>query len=430
MLREIVVASGTKYGKSLSAASALCLAAPRRRQALFRWVSPIYSQSKIGYKYCSRIFPPKPWTKHNKSSLNINIPLLDTNLQFFHGRNAESIEGEAVAGYVLDECAKLSEDIYAAAKTTVTMTSGPMIMCSTPLGKNWFYKKFLEAKEEMERAKFEKRKPEMIAITAPTADNPFVPRENIEFARKKLPNRLFRQFFLAEFLDDGSVFSGIENCLFGHPDEFESIHLDTERWIDVEAKQKTVIIGADWAKSVDYTVFFAIDVLSKKVVGFERFNKVSYGNAVKKLWQFAKSFNSVLHCLHDKTGVGTAIDELVQGLPFAVTGITFTNSLKTQMVSDLIVAIENAWLLLPRWRTMLEELEFYSVETNQLGAMFYSAPDGRHDDTISSLLLAWYGVNQFNFGSEVKTVEDFIGDAPSQDFKDIHTLIYGDDDDD
>jgi hypothetical protein len=62
--------------------------------------------------------------------------------------------------------------------------------------------------------------------------------------------------------------------------------------------------------------------------------------------------------------------------------------------------------------------------------MFYSAPDGRHDDTISSLLLAWYGVNQFNFGSEVKTVEDFLTDAPSQDFKDIHTLIYGDDDDD
>ena len=419
-LREVVVSCGTKYGKSISAASALVLAAPRRHQALFRWVSPIYSQSKIGFKYCSRILPGRPYVTANLSSLSLFMPDLDTTIQYFHGQNSGSIEGEAVAGYVLDECAKLDYDIYASAKTTTTVTRGPMIMCSTPSGKNWFYKKFLEARDEMDRAKFEGRPPQMIAITAPTSDNPHVPRDTIEFAKRTLPDRLYKQFYEAAFLDDGSVFLGIEACLFGEP---INCYGRRERWITPDAKLHDVIIGVDWAKSVDFTVFIAISQTTKAIVGFERFNRETYQSAVKRLYSFCKTFKDIVTIAHDKTGVGVAIDEMVQGLPYPSAGITFTNSLKTSMVSSLIVAIENQEIAIPRWATLLEELEFYEVRTNAVGMLFYAAQSGRHDDTIAALLLAWYGTQQMSSSMEV-----IYTDTPQTD--NIYSMTYGDDDDD
>ena len=422
-LREIVISCGTKYGKSISAASALVLAAPRKRQALWRWVSPIYSQSKIGFKYCSRILPGKPFVVSNNSSLSLKMPSIDTMIQFFHGQNAESIEGEAVAGYVLDECAKLEYEVYASSKTTTTVTRGPMVLCSTPSGKNWFYKKFLEAREEMARAAYENRPPQMIAITAPTSDNPHVPRDMIAFAKRTLPDRLYRQYYLAEFLDDGSVFVGTDGCLFGEPSDFHG-YGRREKWRSPDAGECQVIIGVDWAKSVDFTVFIAIDVKQKKVVGYERFNRETYQNAIRRLYHFAKSFGQIDQIFHDKTGVGVAIDEMVQSLPFPSSGITFTNTLKTAMVSQLIVGIENQEIRIPRWPTLLEELEFYEVRTNAVGMLFYAAQTGRHDDTISALLLAWYGVQQLQSNMEVILLEAAI----KEDNSNIYNLVYGDDD--
>ena len=45
-------------------------------------------------------------------------------------------------------------------------------------------------------------------------DNPFIDVSEIEDARRSLPDHIFRQEYLAEFLDDGSsVFRNINECI-------------------------------------------------------------------------------------------------------------------------------------------------------------------------------------------------------------------------
>jgi hypothetical protein len=73
---------------------------------------------------------------------------------------------------------------------------------------------------------------------------------------------------------------------------------------------------------------------------------------------------------------------------------------------------------------LLEELEFYEVRTNAIGMLFYAAQTGRHDDTISALLLAWYGVQQLASNMEVI----LLGAAIKEDNSNIYNLVYGDDD--
>jgi hypothetical protein len=405
-INEVWVACGTKFGKSLSAAVAISSAAWRGYNHIYRWVAPIYTQSKIGLSYCQQIFPSSE-VEINNSQMQITIPNNNTMIQFYHAQNPVSLEGYGIHGYVFDEAAKMKEDAYASAKTTTTVTRGTMVFASTPWGKNWFYRRCMEAKEEMLRAHHEKRLPRKIFITARTEDNPHVPRETIEIARKELPGRLFRQFFLAEFEDDGGVFTGYRDCIYtDHIDVFG----DFVQWFNDGCKNSSVVIGADWAKAVDYTVFFAVDVATRKVVGFMRFHKKPYTEAIKNLVRFSKNFKEVLCVYHDKTGVGMAIDDQMgyTGLPFM--GINFSNSSKSQMVTNLMTAFEQKQIFIPMWHTLLSEIESFEVTAGAMGQMHYAAAQGGHDDTIASLMLANAALGYYgNISFEVSYADEGSG---------------------
>lgn len=426
-LREMWIACGTKFGKSISGGSAIIVAAPLRKQALYRWVAPYYSQAKIGFKYINRMLPPAPWVTINKSTMTTRLAGIDTSIQFFHGQNPETLEGEAVAGYIIDEAAKQKPEVYSSARTTVTLTQGPIVGMSTPTGKNWFYRKCMEAKDHQEWAAKKGVNPEMVFITAPTADNPFVPKSSIEFAKKNLPDRLFRQYYLAEFISESTVFSNVQKCIYTQPLVFEgTTHISWFAPLDDSGRiEKRVVIGVDWGKMHDFTVFTAIDVESGCLLGCQRFLRCDYKRGVQRLQKFALCFREVIIILHDKTGVGVAIDEMMGILQYNVKGITFTNSLKTEMVSDLIVAFQNEWIKIPHWDILLDELNTYEVRTNNIGMMFYQAENGRHDDTVSSLMLAWHGVIRSRSNNEVVTL-DTISNLEDNVFK---FMIEEEDDD-
>lgn len=384
-VEEIWVACGTKFGKTLAAATAQSLGVISKPKSIFRWVAPIYTQSKIGYAYCRQILPPGPHTKLNSSSLEIMIPNIDSMIQFYHAQNPESLEGYGISGYVFDEAAKIKEGAYYAAKTTVTVTRGPMLFCSTPWGKNWFYKKCLDAREEMLRAKHENRTPKQIFIRASTMDNPNVPRESIEAARKSLSARLFRQYFEASFEDEGSVFTDYRKCIY--TPELK-VYGDDQFWLQDEAAKARVVVGVDWAKTVDYCVFVAIDMDTRRVVGFQRFHKQPYTESIKRLVKFCRKFKQVDAVYHDKTGVGQAIDDQLGYTDLPYHGVNFTNSSKAEMVNKLITSFEQAYLLIPAWPTLEAELELFEVQQTQTGNLRYAAAGDGHDDTVCALLLA------------------------------------------
>jgi len=384
-LREIWVASGSKFGKSLAGASCLLSRAFITDNGLFRWVAPIYSQAKIGFKYAKTILPPH-LIDINNGNLTLKINEKNTSIEFRSGKYPEDLEGEACHGYCLDECAKMTEQVYDSAKTTTTITRGIMVAFSTPRGKNWFYNKCMSAKEEMEWSLANNIQPSKIFLTAPSSANPYVTKEAIEEARRNTPERLFRQYYLAEFIDQGAVFVGYRDCI-NEPDKY----IDTQNyWLEKDIDKCDIVIGVDWAKHTDYTVFVAIDYKHKpvKVIGYMRFHGISYMQAVKELYLFAKKFKSVSTVWHDKTGVGEALDDMLCNIDLPFHGVTFSNSSKSSLINTLGLTFEKKDIIIPNLSEMLRELDVYEVDVSETGMMRYNAPPGFHDDIVISLALA------------------------------------------
>lgn len=393
-LLELWVACGTKFGKSLGASSAICAKSGMTKNGLIRWIAPIYSQSRIGFSYMKKMLPPEPHTKINNNAQSLYLESMETLIECKSGKFPEDLEGEATAANVLDECAKMKRQVYDSTKTTTTVTRGPIMAISTPRGKNWFYTKCMEAKEKMLFDIAHKRKPTHIFITAPSTDNPLVSADAVAEARRSLPDRLFRQYYEAEFVDDGSVFTGYRDCIYTDTLEMPE---KSQRWHDkdYDFDKGQVVIGADWAKTVDWTVFIAVDVPTRKVVAFQRFHKTPYTEAVSRLVRFAGQFKDVIVINHDKTGLGTVIDDHLAYSSLPYNGVTFTNAWKADCVAKLITAFEQKIIGIPHWHHLLDELESYEVQATDIGNMKYSAAAGKHDDIVSALMLAYSALSQY-----------------------------------
>ena len=108
--------------------------------------------------------------------------------------NPDSLRGVPLDGLVFDECA--FTDSYAwetSLRPTLADREGWTIFISTPNGHNWFYDEFQAAEAKWQE---------------PTANNPLIPRGEIETAKSRLPNSVFAQEWLAEFVSEtSSIFS-------------------------------------------------------------------------------------------------------------------------------------------------------------------------------------------------------------------------------
>lgn len=444
--QELVVACGTKFGKTFGASGALVMGAPRLAQSNWRWLAPYYSQAQIGFNLIQKLLPTE-YIDPKKSTLEIEMPANKVHMGFVHGQNAISLEGHEIHGYIMDECAKLNEDVYYSARTTTTKTRsigyGKKILISTPFGRNWFFKKAMEAQEEMARAEHEKRKPKMIFLTAPTEANPHIAKEVIEEARMNLPERLFKQYYEAEFTDDSTVFGDAPfSCLYGDERCFQTAKFGEIRTRD--SRDKTVVIGADWARgsehSRDSTVFTAIDYEHSppKVVAIQRSKGLNFTSQIKSLVKFANSFEECTKILHDKTGVGIAIDEQLSmtNLPFQ--GLSFTNERKAELVTKLMTSFEQKRILIPNIFELKHEMKFYSCSITRTGLMKFGAAEGQHDDLVTSLMLAnklaldYSGLDdKFSFMEDLPKKEpiknyydELIEDAEFDDMLDPGANIY------
>ena len=389
---------------TLSASVALSQLAFQDNKYL-RWIAPIYSQSVIGMKYMEKMLPKTPHVEKNISKMTLSFPYTSSQIQFCHGQYPESLEGEATHANVLDEVAKMKEQVYNSTKTTTTVTRGKILAISTPRGKNWFYQKCMGAKEEMNWCLKNNKPLSKIFLTAPTSSNPFISSEALEESRRNLPDHLYRQYILAEFTDSGEIFSGYKDLIKGDP-------LDThlKKYVHPDSKNHTVVIGADWAKTIDFTVFtaFSIDEKIPRLLGFMRFQNLDYIAAVEYLNAFAKQFKSTEMIFHDKTGIGTVIEDLLDQTTLPFFGVTFTQNSKSKMINDFILSIQNKEMILLNYPEMISELDAYEVTVNELGNMKYSSPQGMHDDIVCSLFLGWAAVKEYsNIGySEMRKIKE------------------------
>jgi hypothetical protein len=153
---------------------------------------------------------------------------------------------------------------------------------------------------------------------------------------------------------------------------------------DEAAKRPPACFGLDLAKSGDWCVLIGLDSQGH-TVRFDRWKGPWEATIQRVLAQVGKA-----PVLVDSTGVGDPVLEALQkqgaskGARFI--GYTFSSSSKQKLMEGLAVAIQQKRVGYPDG-PIVAELEAFEYEYHRTG-VYYSAPEGLHDDCVCSLALA------------------------------------------
>ena len=197
-------------------------------------------------------------------------------------------------------------------------------------------------------------------------------------ARSNMPENLFRQEILAEFVEgEGAVFHRI----------MDNARLAGFR--DGPQPGCSYVVGTDLAKHQDFTVSIALEVSSGQVHGMERYHHLDWPLVKQRVKWFSEKWRAPIWI--DATGVGDPVfDDLsADGLPIAP--IKFTSESKSALVVALCNAMEKGEISYPPDPVLIAELEAFAYGELPSGKFRYSAPEGMHDDCVMALALATWG---------------------------------------
>lgn len=372
-----VVACGRRFGKTLMAVFEILSFALSHKDANCAWVAPWYRQAKIVYRLIRKIFA--------KTGNSIIVRKSDSELrfefkngsviQFFSAENYDSMRGDGYHFVVIDEAADALKDPKMwtdAIRPALSDTGGIALIIGTPKGRNLFFQLFNRGDDP--------EYPDWESFHASTHQNPYIPKAEIETAKKELPEDTYRQEYDAEFLEESAgVFRRIEAILEGklNPD------YEPELW-------HSYILGWDHAKYQDYSVLTLMDTRTRKVVWWDRFNQMDHTKQVDRVVAVAKKFNAFV--LMDSTGAGDVVLELLRSAYSNCDGYIFTNASKKILIETLQLGIQDKAFTMPDIPVVVNELRQFEYKISPSRNVIYSAPDGAHDDCVISLALVWYAV--------------------------------------
>ena len=331
-------------------------------------------------------------------------------------KSADSPDSIVSRGYnliIMDEAAMIPELVFQQQIMGTARKQGiKVFIISSPRGKtHWTYKIFLKGQDPTEHMYLSFRQ----AFDKNPHFSPVLAKAMLD-----LPEWLIRQEYYAEFLDSGSaVFEGLNHVVFGEEIFFDGPQQEwssniTDVIVSTVDKQYTrksadrrFIVGLDLAKSVDYTVLWAMDLDTGDPVYYRRLNKMDYRNVLQIATDVCKKYNHA-ELIFDATGVGAGLADVLNNYDVIAHPFVFTNESKNEIVNKLSLSIQYQEIKLPNIATVLNELKVFTYTITRTGKISYGAPSGFHDDIVMSLALAnWY--RKENAGSEeIGMIEDIV----------------------
>lgn len=308
-------------------------------------------------------------------------------LAVYSADNADSIRGEAFHLVIVDEAAQVDEEtINDVITPTLADYDGELLCFGTPRGKNWFYQRFTEGQEVGA---------EWASWQVPTSANPIPAIQRaFEMARRTLPERTFRQEFLAQFVDDGGeVFRNTRACAVANPQE-------------AAVQDHSYIIGVDWAKHVDFNVFAVFDIGEQSLVYVDRSQSVDYSIQAMRLRALWERFDYPV-IVAETNSMGEAIIDQLNHDGIPVSRFTTTNATKQAIIETLAVGFEQKTISIIDDPVVIRELEAYTLVKLPSGLIRYSAPAGWHDDCVMALAFAYWGASSQISSSELVDFADF-----------------------
>lgn len=366
-------AIGRQWGKSLMAQNLALYWMINKGPCKVLWVSPVYSQSSKVHKELYSAIASSGIVKNNNFSNN-EIELKNgSSIIFRSAERYDSIRGLTMDFGIIDEAAFMKDDAWKEAIRPVFAVRGQKVLfISTPKGKNWFYNLHLQGSiGESDR---------YMSFKGSSYDTPFISNEEIEDARKTLPENVFKQEYLAEFIDNGGeVFQNLDKNTFS-------------QWPNSNGK---VYCGIDLGRADDYTVATFIDNTGH-VIDVYRNNKSEWSKMVQEMLVKIKQYNATT--MVEVNSIGDVIFEQLKKQWQDTQPFVTTHKSKNEIIEGLILDMNESTIKIPDanlFKPLLSELEVFTYDYNpKTRNIRYGHPTGFHDDTVMSLAIANYNRKQ------------------------------------
>ena len=366
-----VLACGRRWGKTMFGCYLLALAALQKDPYPVAWFAPSYKLLLEPWDTLLRWLAP---VVRRSSATDRRIELITgAVIDFWTLDDVNAGRGRKYSLIVVDEAAlirHLGEAWPAALRPTLTDYEGAAWFFSTPKGKGYFWQLYESARTDEA----------WTCRQAPSHDNPHLPRAELDLMRETLPGRIYEQEILAVFSDDaGGVFRGVVQAATATPQH-------------APVPGHEYIMGVDWGKQNDFTVFTVLDATLGELVWYDRMRKIDYTLQMGRL-EAANHLWKPLDIIIERNAMGEPLIEQAAALGLPVTPFTTTNASKKLAIESLALAIETQVLTILADPDVIAEHQAYEATRLASGLFRYSAPPGFHDDIVMSLALAYHGAS-------------------------------------
>ena len=370
-VKYVTITTGRQVGKSLFGLNMLLKWGLETPNQMIMFVSPIYSQARKVFEDLERAVGNGNLIK-SKNKSNYDVEFINgTKIMFRSAERPDGLRGYTLDYLVVDEAAFISDNVWdTILKPTILVKGKKCLFTSTPKGRNWFYKLHLRGVDEDQST--------YRSIRAKTSDNPYIDKEEIDESRRTLPEDIYKQEILGEFVDDGgSVFKNLDTyCI-----------LDT--W-GVKLPGVRYYGGIDFGRAEDYTVLTILNDRGQVVYVYRERQK-PWEVILNEMVTIMKKYDAQVQL--EINSIGDVLFESLKKLYKKVTPFLTTNASKQHIIEDLIYSLNQGDLYLPSqelFPPLYSELGSFSYKYSPSSRkVIYGGLTGTHDDTVMSLGIAY-----------------------------------------
>jgi phage FluMu gp28-like protein len=379
--KYIVCCTGRQFGKSFMGINILLKWALEDNNSISMFVSPIYAQAKkVFSEMVNAIAGSGLTTEINKSELHIKF-INGSIIYFRSGEREDSLRGYTLNYLIIDEAAYIKDEVWSTVLRPTTLVKGKKVLfLSTPKGRNWFYQIAMRGYGE--------EFTQYVTYKASSFDTPFISEEELMEAKLSLPENIYKQEILAEFIDDGGeVFQNLKkvSVLSKYPS-----HNSNEKYY----------AGLDFGRQNDYTVLTILDS-EGNLVDFYRERQKSWDIIISEVVSKLRQYKPQIFA--EVNSIGDVLFENIRKQYSGIQPFVTSNDSKQNIIEDLIMVLNEEKLKLPTedlnfdlYREMSQFTYEYSPRTRKVR---YTAPNGLHDDCVISLALANHALKKkINYG--------------------------------
>lgn len=367
-----VLDCGRKFGKSTTAKAELSRGIAFSQRIAY--MCPTYSMLMDMWRSMKVLLAPitidKSEQEHRIETINGAV------LKFWSLDNPDGPRSDEYDLIIVDEAALLELlDIWEAVLwPTLMKRHGRALFLSTPRGFDGFW--MLWQRGQPFSAGGPPREKEWQSWQAPTWANPHINPSEIEEMRRTYSQMRFSEEIEAKFISgSGAVFRYLEESAIAT--------VQTE-----PIAGHTYVVGADLAKSDDFSVFIVIDVTLMAAVFIDRGNHVDYKLQRTRFVALCNLFHVTAAVVEQNTNLAFMETLVDTGLPI----IPFTTGAQSKpaLIEALAGGFDNHRLIIPNDPGLLDELRAFHMERMPSGQMRYSGPRSGHDDMVMALALSYY----------------------------------------